>query len=158
LTLQLRHTTRGDLDFVLSAERDRDAAPFIVRWDRARHEQAIAEADEEHLLILDGARALGFVLLAGVAAGHSIELRRIVVVERNRGLGRLALGLVLEHSFRTLGAHRVWLDVMIDNARARRAYSAAGFVLEGVLRDALRTADGYRSLAVMSVLRTEWPA
>jgi diamine N-acetyltransferase len=63
---------------------------------------------------------------------------------------------VLEHAFRTLGAHRVWLDVMLHNARARRAYQAAGFVLEGVLRDALRVGDGYRSLAVMSVLRSEW--
>ena len=105
---------------------------------------------------MDGARALGFVLLAGLAKGHSVELRRIVVVEQYRGLGRLALRLVLEHSFRTLGAHRVWLDVMTDNTRARRAYSAAGFVLEGVLRDALRTPDGYRSLAVMSVLRQDW--
>lgn len=45
---------------------------------------------------------------------------------------------------------------MVHNDRARRAYAAAGFVEEGVLRDALVTDRGRVSLVVMSVLRSEW--
>ena len=87
-----------------------------------------------------------------------MELRRIVATRRGEGLGRRALGLVLQHGFEVLGAHRIWLDVMVENARAQRAYAAAGFVREGVLRDALRVGDEYRSLVVMSVLAHEWAA
>jgi hypothetical protein len=37
-----------------------------------------------------------------------------------------------------LGLHRISLDVFAFNPRVRRAYEKAGFVAEGVLRDALR--------------------
>jgi|SRR5215218_4940108 len=84
------------------------------------------------------------------------RLRRIVIGPRGRGLGRRALELVLEHAFGALCAHRVWLDVKVHNERARRAYAAAGFVHEGVLRDALLTDGVFESLAVMSVIEPEW--
>jgi diamine N-acetyltransferase len=70
-------------------------------------------------------------------------MRWIVVVPRGRGLGGQARSLVSDHAFETLG--RLWLDVMIHNERARRAYLAAGFVEEGALRDALfRASASYR--------------
>ncbi len=142
---------------MLRTEADPGAAPFIARWDRARHERAIVDRDEAHLLIVDGARCRGYVLLAGLHSDPTIiELRRIVVVEPGRGLGRRALGLVLQHAFANLGAEQVWLDVMVDNRRARRAYSAAGFITESIVRDALQTPDGPRTLAIMSVLRSQW--
>ena len=99
------------------------------------------------------------MLLAGLASpNRAIELRRIVVSEPGRRLGRTALALVLDHAFTLLDAHRVWLDVMVHNERARRAYRAVGFVEEGVLRDALLGDGGYESLVVMSILAGEWRA
>ena len=139
---------------MLAAEADPEAARFIDRWDRSRHEQAIADSDEGHLLILDGAEPVGFALLAGLRTGAGqIELRRIVVVPRGRGIGRRALALILGLAFEGLGAERVWLDVMVDNLRARRAYAAAGFVFDVLRRDALPGAAGTRLLAIMSVSR-----
>jgi RimJ/RimL family protein N-acetyltransferase len=55
-------------------------------------------------------------------------------------------------------AHRVWLDTFTWNERAQRAYAAAGFVWEGVLREALLKNGRFESLVVMSVLRSEWEA
>ena len=75
---------------------------------------------------------------------------------KGEGLGREALELVLAHAFGELAAHRVRLDVKVDNERARRAYAAVGFVDEGVLRDALLTCDSFESLAVMPILEHEW--
>ncbi len=75
---------------------------------------------------------------------------------KGEGLGREALELVLAHAFGELGAHRVWLEVKVDNERARRAYAAVGFVDEGVLRDALLTGGSFESLVVMSMLEHEW--
>jgi diamine N-acetyltransferase len=155
--LGLRATTAADLDFVLAAEAHPEAAPFVLGWSRARHPAAIDDRDEEHLLVVEPTGPVGFVLLAGLAGEHrGVELRRIVVAPPGRGTGRRALALVLDHAFGTLGAHRVWLDVKVHNARARRAYRAVGFAHEGVLRDALLTGGVYESLAVMSILAPEW--
>jgi diamine N-acetyltransferase len=154
---QLRQTSAPDLDFVLAAEADPDASPFVIRWSREQHEHALTDPDQAHLLVTDAADPLGFVLLAGLASEHhSIELRRIIVARKGQRLGRRALSLVLDHTFGTLAAHRVWLDVKVHNQRARRAYTAVGFIDEGVLRDALLTNGTYESLAVMSVLDHEW--
>jgi len=142
---------------MLAAESDPGAAPYIIRWPRERHRQALADPDQSQLIVELGDRPIGFVLLSGLAGGHrSIELRRIVIGPRGRGLGRSALELVLEHAFGALRAHRVWLDVKVHNERARRAYAGAGFVHEGVLRDALLTDGVFESLAVMSVIEPEW--
>jgi diamine N-acetyltransferase len=157
MTLILRETTAEDLDFVLAAEADPDASPFVIRWSREQHERALSDADQAHLLVASGDAAVGFVLLAGLENEHrSVELRRIVVATKGRGLGREALALVLDHAFGPLGAHRVWLDVKVHNERARRAYAAVGFVEEGVLREALLSDGTYESLAVMSILDREW--
>lgn len=61
----------------------------------------------------------------------------------------------LDHAFNELAAHRLWLDVKVANERAQRAYQRAGFVREGVLRDALLTNGNFESLIVMSMLRHE---
>jgi RimJ/RimL family protein N-acetyltransferase len=156
--VRLRPATPADIGFVLETEADPDAAPYIRAATRADHEAAIADASRALLVIvLDDERLAGFVLLAGIGDSN-VELRRIVVRERGRGIGRRAVALVLEHAFGTLGAHRVWLDVMTHNERARRAYAAAGFVHEGIQREALRRGDRYESLALMSVLAPEFYA
>jgi diamine N-acetyltransferase len=166
--VRLRPATPADIGFVLATEADPDAAPYIRAATRADHEAAIADPARALLIVLDDERppagplprsggAAGFVLLAGIG-GSNVELRRIVVRERGRGVGRRALVLVLEYAFGTLGAHRVWLDVITHNERARRAYAAVGFVHEGIQREALRRGDRYESLALMSVLAPEFYA
>ncbi len=158
--MRLRPAAESDLRFVLDAEADLEAAPFINRWSAERYRLAIAVDDEEALIVLEGDEPLGFVLLAGLEdENDAVELRRIVVVRRGEGVGRRALGLVLERAFGDLGAHRVWLDVKPHNERARRAYRAVGFVEEGVMRDAHSAPGGGReSLVLMSMLAPEWRA
>ncbi|HVW46451.1 MAG TPA: GNAT family protein [Solirubrobacterales bacterium] len=150
----LRPTEEADLDFVVALEAGPEAAPFVKAWPVARHRTALGDPDIAHLLIVDGGEPAGFVILAGVDdPDDNIELRRVVVAHPGRGLGRAALTLVLDHAFDQLAAHRVWLDVKPANARARHLYRSLGFVEEGILHDALRTADGrYESLILMAKL------
>ena len=55
-----------------------------------------------------------------------------------------------------LSAHRLYVDVMEHNARARGLYLSEGFVPEGVLRDGVRLADRYASLLLLSMLEYEY--
>ena len=63
---------------------------------------------------------------------------------------------MLDHAFGACAAHRVWLDVMLDNVRARGLYESVGFTAEGVMRDAHRSGDRYLPLCLMSILAPEW--
>jgi RimJ/RimL family protein N-acetyltransferase len=75
---------------------------------------------------------------------------------RDRGLGTEATELIVGYGFEHLGLHRIALEVYSFNPRARRAYEKAGFVAEGVLRDAIRTPEGWADATVMSILAPEW--
>jgi diamine N-acetyltransferase len=159
MRLDLRETTEADLDFVLRAETEEEAARLVGQWSRERHREALARDDEEHLLIVLDEEPAGFALLQGLGGeNRSLEIKRIVVNPRGRGLGRRALELIVDRAFTRHAAHRVWLDTFTGNERAQRAYAAAGFVREGVLREALLKDGRFESLIVMSVLRAEWEA
>jgi diamine N-acetyltransferase len=151
--MELRQTTAAEIDFVIVLEGEPEAARFIEAWPVGRHLAAIRDPDYAHLIAVEADEPVGFVILAGLRdPNECVELRRVVVGTPGRGLGREVLGLVLDHAFGELGAHRVWLDVKPDNARARYLYASLGFEQEGVMRDALRTADGYEPLVLMAKL------
>lgn len=75
---------------------------------------------------------------------------------RDRGLGTEAARLIIGYGFEQLGLHRIALEVYAFNPRARRAYEKVGFVAEGVLRDALRTPEGWVDATVMAILADDW--
>ena len=76
---------------------------------------------------------------------------------RGRRIGSTTLDLVLCHSFRSLNLHRVWLHTLIGNVRAERLYAKAGFVQEGIERDAILREGIFHSQARWSLLASEWP-
>ncbi|WP_112240275.1 GNAT family N-acetyltransferase [Kribbella monticola] len=77
---------------------------------------------------------------------------------QGRGLGTEATRLIVGYGIEVLGLHRIELGVYSFNSRARRAYEKAGFVVEGVRRDALRWDGEWFDSIVMSVLAPEWKA
>ena len=158
--VRLRPTAEGDLAFVLREEGDEENRPFIGRWTRRRHLEALADPNVEHLVAVDGGGPpVGYAILTGVGdPGRIVCLKRLMVAEKGRGYGRAVLRLVLGRAFGELGAHRIWLDVKEGNRRARGLYESEGLVAEGVLRDAFWTGEEYDSLVVMSMLESEYRA
>lgn len=159
--VRLRPTMQSDLDFVLTLEQDDANLPFITPWERTQHEAAIRFPDFRHFIVEGGPGldAVGFLILVGCRSRHlSLELKRMVVQTKRQGYGRAALHLAKKIAFDDLGAHRLWLDVKSRNTGAAALYCAEGFVQEGVLRDAVKVAQGFDSLVVMSMLRPEFEA
>lgn len=157
--IRLRPTRDADLEFVISAEHAPENSRFVTCWSRARHQAALKDPDCLHLLVLPAEDELpiGYVILNGLASGNdSIEFRRLVITEKARGYGRATVRAVMRLAFDELSAWRLWLDVLVENSRARALYTSEGFIPEGTLRDAAKFADGYRSMVVMSILRDEF--
>ena len=75
-----------------------------------------------------------------------------------RGYGTDAVRTMVAYGFRAMGLNRIQLDTFAFNTRARRAYAKAGFVEEGVRREALFIDGGFADEVVMAILRREWDA
>ena len=159
LRVRLRPTMQSDLAFVLSLEQDPDNQPFITPWERTQHEAAIRFPDFRHFIVEagPGLEPAGFVILIGCRSrNQSLELKRMVVRSKGRGLGRATLRVVKKVAFDDLAAHRLWLEVKKRNARARALYDSEGFVVEGELREAVKLEGDFESLMVMSMLAREF--
>ena len=148
---------RSEVSLIAGWEREAENARYIIPWGEERHGAGLDDPDLEHLIVDDGGLAVGFVLLAGMKdENRSIELRRIVIAEKGRGYGRAAVEEVKRRCFEQLNGHRLWLDVVETNQRARGLYESAGFRVEGLLRECLKSREGFVSLVVMSMLSSEY--
>jgi len=96
---------------------------------------------------VDGAVA-GYVRLVRPtplpASDHVLSVNGIAVAEafQRRGVGRALLDAAVAEA-RVRGARRLTLRVLGPNTAARRLYTSAGFVVEGVLRGEFRIAGEY---------------
>lgn len=118
-----------------------DAVRFIDNsfTDKNRHFAVINESDEY----------LGTVSLKNISqADRSAEYAIIVrSAARGTGVARLATENILNYAFNVLRLHRVYLNVLAQNERARHFYTKCGFVYEGTSKDAILLNGRYESLA-----------
>jgi RimJ/RimL family protein N-acetyltransferase len=139
----------------------------IPAWDNAAeakfwnwYSALNAQPDRLDLAVVDKAsgRAVGEAALNDWNDGNRSCNFRILLGPggRDRGLGTEATRLIVGYGFEHLGLHRIELEVYAFNPRARRVYEKTGFVVEGVLREALRWDDEWVDATVMSMLATEW--
>lgn len=126
--IRFRATIVEELEWVSELEGSSEVSPFVTPWTLEEHREALASSDWAHWVMVPeaGSGPLGYVLLAGLT-GREIELRRMVVAEPGRGIGRAALRLVKSLAFESWGASRLWLDVFDFNERARALYYSEGF-------------------------------
>jgi RimJ/RimL family protein N-acetyltransferase len=135
--------------------------------DEEKWFERIAQADqaEKPLAIElkegDGWRLIGNSSIFGIEWPNRSAEFGIFIGDKslwNKGYGTEAVELVLKHGFETLNLHRIYLRVYSTNPRARRSYEKAGFVTEGILREAVYRNGTYADIHIMSVLRSEWAA
>jgi RimJ/RimL family protein N-acetyltransferase len=144
---------------ILRAEAAARRDGFVLGWSEAEHLDAMSRPGTTYFLVHDAGMgdAVGYAILRGLddQVHHSIELKRFVVTVPGRGIGRAVLRELKRFAFDVHHAHRLWLDVFTDNARARHLYASEGFIEEGVLRECVRRGDAWASLVVMSLLAGE---
>ncbi len=141
-----------------------DGAPTegpLAEFTRAQVRSGMALAKDRHdradwtiVRVRDGA-VLGEVVLFELDEDcESMEFRIALVgpVLFDRGYGTEATTLVRDFALGPLGLHRLTLQVVDDNARARHVYAACGFRVEGVRRDARRIDGAWHDVVDMAML------
>ncbi|MEG3616819.1 MULTISPECIES: GNAT family N-acetyltransferase [Isoptericola] len=143
--------TREQIDEWASSVAGRDG-----RFDWAITPAAVRDGE----LVSD--ELIGEIVLNDIdPVSRSANLRLQMLPDyRGRGYGREAIEHVLRFAFEAdqLRLHRVGLDVLSINPRAKALYASLGFVEEGRLRDAYRDGDDWSDAIVMSLLEDEYRA
>ncbi len=154
----LSKTEKEDLDQIVSIESHKDNSIFVFPNTKEEHLNLISNEDINHFILTeDDGSIIGYVILAGLTnTNKSIELRRIVISKKGKGYGRKALNKIMNYCFNELHCHRLWLDVLDANDRARYLYQSEGFKEEGVLRDCIFKNGKYQNLIIMSLLEMEY--
>ncbi|MFD9026072.1 GNAT family N-acetyltransferase [Streptomyces parvulus] len=166
----LRPFTARDADTMWEIVNDPEVVRFTFEPDteltperlRAWYGARTADPDRLDLAVTD--RATGelvgeVVLYDGDPAARSCTFRTLIGARgRGRGLGSEATRLIVGHGFERAGLHRVQLEVYAHNARARRVYEKAGFVVEGIRREAALRDGVWVDEVLMAVLEHEWAA
>lgn len=120
----------------------------------------LANQPEYGIITRDG-RLIGSTKLWRISEQNRSAMLTIYIGERQnwgRGYGTEALRLILREGFGRLGLKRVELHVFDFNERAIRSYEKAGFLREGMRRQALSRGATYHDIWVMGILREEFEA
>jgi diamine N-acetyltransferase len=158
IPMLVRLAVPSDIPEIIAIERSPMAREFVGQWSEERHRKTMAGGDARYFVSeTDWGEVQAYAVLRGIEeTSRAIELKRIVVAVPERGLGRLMLKELMRIAFRELGAHRFYLDVFDDNARARHVYESLGFQYEGLLREAAQRDGHWCNLRLMSILETEY--
>lgn len=156
--MNLRLALPTDIPRIIALESAPGARHFVGQWSEQRHRATLGSDDVRYFVDVTPAGELeAYAILLGLAeTSGAIELKRIVVGATERGLGRRILLELIRIAFDEFRAHRLFLDVYEDNARARHLYESLGFVYEGVMRDAAQRDGIYCNLCLMSMLEHEY--
>lgn len=157
--VSLRPLHPEELAWLLEIEREAAAGGYVRNNDEATHREQMADSDYRYLVVEGTGKRLAYVILRGLSDEDAcIQLKRIVVAEPGGGTGQVVMRALITHVFSTLGAHRLWLDTLLDNTRSQHVYRKLGFVREGQLREAVFLQGRHQDLIVYALLASEWPA
>jgi len=156
--IQFRRARIEDLDFIISLEKHPDSKKYIISWTRDKHQDALGSDDFIYMIVENSnSQKIGYFILSGLSNQNGcIELVRINIGEKGKGYGKETMKLIQEYVFNHLKAHRLWLDVKEHNNRARHVYEWAGFKVEGLLRECIKSEENYESLVIMGMLKNEY--
>jgi len=166
--VRLRKPEPSDVDALFQHKNDPEVASLLggfskgyTRADLVRWVEAHAQARDEALYVVADAedRCLGHVGLYKI--DHRVRSAEFAIMLGEKrtwgtGLGRACTQFMLRFGFDELQLHRIYLEVLETNARAKKLYTSLGFQLEGTLRQAQWKSGRWLDVHVMALLEDEW--
>ena len=151
MTVSIRRAEPDDLDYLAALYAGEDVRPFLAaagRYDRDGIADRLARDPEEGELLLvelDGERAGAMLWERTNVRSRIAHVSGIAVHPdfRGRRLADDAARLLQHRLIRERGFHRLELEIYGFNERAQRHAERAGFVREGIKRNAYRRDDGW---------------
>jgi diamine N-acetyltransferase len=169
--IRLRALEPEDLEYLFLLENDPDIweisgtlTPYsrkVLRDYLERAHQDIYQAKQLRLAICSKeASPIGLIDLYDFDPRHLRAGIGIVISQpgnRDRGFGAEALSILCEYAFKVLDLHQLYAGVSADNARSIHLFEKLGFQQNGVRRDWLRTAAGFKDELFFQKIRKDVP-
>jgi diamine N-acetyltransferase len=167
--IYLRALEPEDLDFIYLLENNEAMwevsntqtpySRFLIRQYLENAHQDIYEAKQLRLAIckIDSFDALGLIDLfdfdpVNNRAGVGIIINE--VTERNRGLGKEALGLVIQYAFTKLKLHQLYANIDLANVASTTLFTNFGFKQIGIKKDWNKRNNNYFDEALYQLINT----
>jgi RimJ/RimL family protein N-acetyltransferase len=154
MTVSIRRARPDDVDFLAALLAHEQVDPFLAAGRERGREAVAAEVERSvrepdrfgrFVIEVDGARAGTMRFERANERSRIADLGGLAVHPdfRGRRVADEAARLFQRHLIGELGFHRLQLEVYRFNERAQRHAERAGFVREGVRRNAYRHGDGW---------------
>ena len=168
-TIVLRALEPEDLEFIYSIENDENIwevsntqtpySRFLIRQYLENAHQDIYEAKQLRLAICekDGFTAVGLIDLfdfdpVNQRAGVGIIIHS--EANRNKGLGKEALRLLINYAFTKLQLHQLYANIDMENSASISLFTNFGFQQIGVKKDWNKRNNHYSDEALYQLINT----
>ena len=86
---------------------------------------------------------------------HRAEVGIVIAAPyRQKGIGQLALQLLMEHCFDFIGIHQLYAHIDVTNEASIRLFKKCGFEQCGYLKEWMRTGKNYRDVVIVQCLNS----
>jgi len=152
----LRLATNDDIEFIMALERQDENPTYLAQSTRERLEGDLKDPQSCILILLDEAGTpIGFASLYTYIT-RMMNLQRLAVSTPGQGHGKAFMSEIIRFVFEAAKAHKLYLSVIPENARARHVYETAGFQYEGLQRQHWdRGEDDYVDIVQYGLLRSD---
>ena len=124
----LRRSNVEDLKKFIVMGRQEDVYNYIIKYTLDDYTAFFNDPRIICLTISDKKEEFaGYIILALEDANNSVEFKRIVIDEKKRGIGQIAVNLMEKFCREELNAKRIWLDVFEHNKRGLHVYKKLGY-------------------------------
>jgi RimJ/RimL family protein N-acetyltransferase len=124
----LRKSHKNELKTFAAMEQQPHAETFINGVELATHQR---DFDNDEIIYLsienDKHELVGYFILAMAPGDKTVEFRRILIDQHQRGIGQIAIEKMENYCREVLKARRVWLDVYEDNLKGKHIYEKLGY-------------------------------
>ena len=101
-------------------------------------------------------QVVGIIDLCNFDPFHNRAEVGIVVADsyQNKGIGKLALQLLIEHCFDFLGIHQLFAYIDVTNEACRKLFKKCGFIECAYLKEWMRTGKNYRDVVMVQYINS----
>lgn len=115
-------------------------------FDEENKHFAIVDENDEYL----GTISLKHISQRDRNAEYAIVTRKKV---QGTGVARQATHELMKYAFEELELHKIYLNVLVENTRARKFYEKCGFEQEGIAKETVKIHGKYESIVWYGIIK-----
>jgi diamine N-acetyltransferase len=168
--IYLRALEPEDLEFVFAIENDESIwevsntqtpySRFLIKQYLENAHQDIYEAKQLRLAICekDSGQAFGLIDLFDFdpknhRAGIGVVIQN--ETDRSRGVGKEALGLLIDYAFKQLNLHQLYANIGVNNEISLKLFTTFGFQKIGIKKDWVYLRGQYYDEAIFQLINKQ---